>query len=226
MISELMVSSLPGLTGAQCAQFDRYYDMLTDWNSRMNLTAITDIEGVAQKHFLDSVLPIALIPHGARVVDVGTGAGFPGVPIKIVRPDIKLTLVDSLNKRVSFLKALADELHIEADCIHSRAEDIGRGPLRASFDIALTRAVAGVSPLLEYTLPLLRVGGASLMYKGPQAQAELSAAKNALTIMHTRADMQRFEAEWGERCVIRAVKLAPTDKRYPRKAGTAERDPL
>ena len=142
MIRDYLRASIPGLTAEQEQKFCLYFDMLTDWNTRMNLTAITEAEGVAQKHFADSVLPISLIPVGAVVADVGTGAGFPGVPIKIMRPDIELVLIDSLGKRVNFLTALTEAMGMDAKCLHSRAEDAGRGPLRESFDIALTRAVA------------------------------------------------------------------------------------
>ena len=219
---------LPGLTPAQSQAFSIYYDMLMDWNGRMNLTAITGEEEVATKHFADSLLPAALLPQGARVIDVGTGAGFPGLPLRILRPDIRLTLLDSLQKRISFLGALCEALGFaDVERIHARAEDGGRNPaLRERFDIALTRAVAPCPVLLELTHPFLKVGGLSLMYKGPQAPAELQAGERAAKLLGARCRLQEFPAPWGSRYVILAEKTAPTPKAYPRKAGTPAKSPL
>ena len=162
-----------------------------------------------------------------RLVDVGTGAGFPGLPIAIARPDVKVTLLDSLNKRIGFLREVCKELDINADCIHNRAEDGGRNPaLREKFDIAVSRAVARVSPLAEYTVPFLKVGGKSLMYKGPQAAAELKEGERALELLCCTGEIRSYPAEWGERSVIILTKQKPTAKAYPRKAGTAEKKPL
>ena len=221
------LGNIPGITERQAEQFSTYCDMLIDWNSRMNLTAITDPLQVAQKHFMDSILPAALIPQGASVIDVGTGAGFPGVPLAIMRPDIKLTLLDSLNKRITFLTELCAALGLNARCIHARAEDAGRkSELREQIDIATSRAVANVSALAEYTVPFLNVGGASLMYKGPQAPEELIAGKRALELLCCTAEIHSFPAPWGERTVIALTKQRPTAAAYPRKAGTAEKRPL
>ena len=221
------LGNIPGITERQAEQFSVYCDMLIDWNSRMNLTAITDPEQVAQKHFMDSILPAALIPEGASVIDVGTGAGFPGIPLLIMRPDIKLTLLDSLNKRITFLTELCARLGLPARCIHARAEDAGRkADLREQFDVATSRAVANVSALAEYTVPFLKVGGASLMYKGPQAPEELAAGRRALELLCCEAEIHSFPAPWGDRTVIALRKLRPTAAAYPRKAGTAEKKPL
>ncbi len=218
---------MPDLTKEQERLFIIYYDMLTEWNQRVNLTAITGREEVAKKHFLDSLLAADLIPQGALCADVGTGAGFPGIPIKIMRPDIRLTLIDSLNKRVRFLNSVAEALGIEADCAHTRAEDAGRNKAyRGQFDIVLSRAVAPVNALLEYTVPLLKEGGVSLMYKGPQAGAELEAARNALRLLNADARVIPRDAPWGERRIIAAVKTGETNALYPRKAGMAEKKPL
>ena len=164
---QTVIKAIPGVTEPQAEKLCRYYEMLMDWNSRMNLTAITGEDEVLKKHFADSLLPLELIPEGANLIDVGTGAGFPGLPIAIARPDVKVTLLDSLNKRIGFLREVCKELDINADCIHGRAEDGGRNPaLREKFDIAVSRAVAKVSPLAEYTVPFVKVGGRSLMYSG------------------------------------------------------------
>ena len=145
---QTVIKAIPGVTEPQAEKLCRYYEMLMDWNSRMNLTAITGEEEVLKKHFADSLLPLELIPEGANLIDVGTGAGVPGLPIAIARPDVRVTLLDSLNKRIGFLREVCKELDINADCIHARAEDGGRNPaLREKFDIAVSRAVARVSPL-------------------------------------------------------------------------------
>lgn len=144
---QTVIKAIPGVTEPQAEKLCRYYEMLMDWNSRMNLTAITGEDEVLKKHFADSLLPLELIPEGANLIDVGTGAGFPGLPIAIARPDVRVTLLDSLNKRIGFLREVCKELDINADCIHDRAEDGGRNPaLREKFDIAVSRAVARVSP--------------------------------------------------------------------------------
>ena len=221
------VQAVLPVSGEAAEKLVRYYEMLIDWNRRMNLTAITDEGEVLTKHFADSLLPERLIPKGAAVIDVGTGAGFPGLPLAIARGDIRLTLLDSLNKRVGFLKEVCAELKIDAECIHARAEDGGRSPaLREKFDVAVSRAVARVSPRAEYTVPFIKVGGVSLMYKGPQAEEELKEGQRALELLCCEGRIERFPASWGERNVIVLQKLKPTAKAYPRKAGTAEKKPL
>lgn len=162
--------------------FAKYAAFLAEKNAVMNLTAITQPQEVAEKHFLDSVLPLKFfrIPDGARVADVGSGAGFPGVPWAIVRPDIRLCALDSLNKRVNFLRELCQILEIKAECIHTRAEDAGRGELRESFDVAAARAVGRLSLLCGYCLPLVKVGGAFLALKGGDPSEELKAAESEI----------------------------------------------
>ena len=166
-----------GLAG-EYQPFARYCQLLQEWNQRMNLTAITDDQGVAEKHFLDSLLPLTLweLPRGARLIDVGTGAGFPAVPIKLLRPDIQITLLDSLQKRLTFLEAVCSQLGIQAELLHARAEDAGRDPARRErYDVATSRAVAGMDLLAEYCLPLVRPGGVLLALKGSGGAAEAQA---------------------------------------------------
>ena len=160
---------------------------------------------------------------------MGTGAGFPGVPILIARPDVKAVLLDSLNKRLTFLQAVLAELGLQArvKLVHARAEDGGRmDALRGGFDVALTRAVAPAAVALEWTIPFLKVGGVSLLYKGAKAEEELSDAQHALSVLHARAELVHYDAPWGARYVIAAQKLEKTPREYPRKAGTAAKKPL
>ena len=216
----------PFLTDAQLSQFELYHAMLADWNTRVNLTAITAPKDVAEKHFADSLAALPLLPQGAAVIDVGTGAGVPGVPLLIVRPDLKLTLLDGLNKRITFLDALLARLGLAADTVHMRAEDAGQSPLyRANFDVALTRAVAPLAVLTELTVPLLKVGGQSIASKGA-ADEELHASAAALHLLHAKAAVTEVPAAYGRRTLIVLTKTAATPKAYPRKAGTPEKKPL
>ena len=211
----------------QVQKFILYYDMLIERNRYVNLTRITGPEDAAEKHFADSVLGASLIKQGARVVDVGTGAGFPGVPLAIVRPDIKLVLIDSLGKRVSFLREVCEKLGIGAEAIHARAEDAARNDaLRGGFDIAVSRAVAPMNVLLELTVPFVKVGGSSLMYKGSAARDELASCEKALAELNCSAKLIDHDVPWGARTIVAAQKLAPTPGRYPRKAGSIEKAPL
>jgi len=228
MKPELLFSRIPDLSPEGAQKLIRYYEMLVDWNSRMNLTAITEAEEVAEKHFADSLLPAALIKQNAKLIDVGSGAGFPGIPLKILRPDLEVCLLDSLNKRIGFLKEVCSELGLEKlSCIHARAEDGGRMPeLRGKFDVATSRAVARISVIAEWSIPFLKLGGTALMYKGPQAEEELLEAKRALTLLHGEATLHSYEVPWGDRRVVAVKKTAETPKAYPRKAGTAAKNPL
>ncbi len=218
---------MPGLDERQRLAFSRYYDMLVDWNERMNLTAITDPFEVAAKHFADSLLPEKMIPFGSDCIDIGTGAGFPGIPLKIARPDIRITLLDSLNKRIMFLKAVTDELGLEAVLIHARAEDGARRPeLRERFDAAVSRAVASAGVIAELTLPYLRVGGISILYKGPMVHEELKSSDRAFKLLFADADVFNKKTDWGERNIVVLTKQKQTPPIYPRKAGTPSKSPL
>ena len=222
MIHEILSPLRPDLSAEQLAQFETYYAMLTDWNERVNLTAITDPEGVAKKHFLDSLAAAPYLKQGASVVDVGTGAGFPGLPLLILRPDLKVTLMDSL----VFLEAVLKELNLNAACVHARAEDAGQDLLhRERYDAALTRAVSALPVLAELTLPLVKIGGVSIAYKGDSSE-ELVQAKHALEILHARAERVVIPSDYGVRELVILAKQAATPKLYPRKAGTPAKKPL
>ena len=219
------------LTPAQAEQCDRYAALLVEWNRKMNLTGITDPEGMLIKHFVDSLTAAPFLPSGPfSLIDVGTGAGFPGVPLAILRPDCTLTLLDSLQKRLTFLEAVCTALNLPARRIHARAEDAARRPeLREHFDIAVARAVAPLNVLCEYLLPFVRVGGHMLALKGPSLDAELSDAAFALDTLGAR--LERVEnaeipgRDWSHRLAY-LEKTAPTPEKYPRKAGVPEKKPL
>lgn len=216
----------PALTNEQADRFGRYFTLLTEWNRTRNLTAITEPEAVAEKHFFDSLAAVPLLAAGARCIDVGTGAGFPGIPLLIVRPDLSVTLLDALQKRVEFLEAVLEALGLSARCLHLRAEDAGRdAALRASFDAALTRAVAPLPVLLELTVPLLRVGGQSIAYKGDPA-GELAAAQSACAQLRCACRSIPIPAGYGARTLVVAEKQAETPPRFPRRAGLPAKQPL
>ena len=226
MMQEMLSKLRPELTAKQLGQFSTYYEMLVDWNTRVNLTAITEPGDVANKHFIDSLAAEPYLPHGASVADVGTGAGFPGIPLLIVRPDLKMALMDSLQKRLVFLEAVLRELGLSAECVHARAEDAGQNPrYRERFDAALSRAVSALPVLCELTLPLVKVGGVSIAYKG-DAGEELNASGHALSVLHASAERIAVPANYGARELVLLKKMASTPKQYPRKAGTPAKNPL
>lgn len=213
------------LTENQYEQFQKYFELLVEWNEKMNLTAITDESGVALKHFADSLslLNFVDIPQNSSLADVGTGAGFPGVVLKIARPDIKLTLIDSLNKRLVFLGEVCAQLGIEAKLIHSRAEDGARDEkLRESFDFVASRAVARMNVLSEYCLPYVKVGGAFCAMKGAQANEEFKESLNANNTLGGKLEKKYFfelPENGGERAIAVVRKVKNTPQKYPRQSG-------
>ena len=217
----------------QMQAFTLYYELLVDWNTRINLTAITEPEQVAVKHMIDSVSchDPAVFFAGARVIDVGTGAGFPGLPLKIFQPDLRLTLLDSLNKRVKFLQTVADALVLQdIAVIHARAEEGARNKAyREMFDVAVSRAVARLPVLCEYCLPFVKVGGYFVALKGMQYEAEAEEAKKAIFLLGGKVEAIRPVKLPGLddiRAVIYIKKIKKTPAVYPRKAGTPEKNPL
>lgn len=213
------------LTENQYEQFQKYFELLAAWNEKMNLTAITDESGVALKHFADSLslLNFVDIPQNSSLADVGTGAGFPGVVLKIARPDIKLTLIDSLNKRLVFLNEVCSQLGIDAELIHSRAEDGARDEkLRESFHFAVSRAVARMNVLSEYCLPYVKVGGAFCAMKGAQANEEFKESLNAINTLGGKLENKYFfelPENGGERAIAVVRKVRNTPQKYPRQSG-------
>ena len=221
------------LSDDQMEQFYLYYEMLIEWNKIMNLTAITDMKDVIFKHFIDSVSLVKAVDvsRETSLIDVGTGAGFPGIPLKIVFPELKVTLLDSLNKRVRFLEEVIGKLGLTGIlAIHGRAEDVGRNfEYREKYDLCVSRAVANLATLSEYCMPFVRVGGNFISYKSGTIEDELKAAGNAVKMLGGRVeDVVRFRIEGidAERSLVLVVKNRKIDSKYPRRAGWPGKEPL
>lgn len=221
------------LTDEQMIAFTKYFETLVEWNEKVNLTAITAPQDVAIKHMIDSLscYDEAIFTPGARIIDVGTGAGFPGLPLKIYRPDLKLTLFDSLNKRILFLKAVAETLGItDIEFVHSRAEDGGKSKqFREQYDIVVSRAVARLNVLCEWCLPFVAVGGFFIALKGSQYNLEVDEAQGALQRLGgeiTKIQNVKLPGLDDIRAVIYIKKIKKTPASYPRRPGTAEKNPL
>lgn len=223
------------LTNKQKQQFKLYFKMLIEVNEHVNLTRITEEDEVYLKHFYDSITPLftfgKVFKDGATLCDVGAGAGFPSIPLKILKPGLKVTIVDSLQKRLNFLKDLISELGLtDVELVHGRAEDVGQNKLyRERFDIVTARAVARMSVLSEYCLPLVKKGGYFVALKGPKAEDELDDGKKALEVLGGKLikdeELTLPESE-EERTLVLVQKVKSTPKKYPRQAGTPRRKPI
>lgn len=221
------------LSELQITQFLKYYELLVEWNEFMNLTAITEYEDVMKKHFVDSLSLIKTydVNKSVSVIDVGTGAGFPGLALKIAYPNLKVTLLDSLNKRINFLNHVIEQLGLEGvETVHGRAEDFAKpGKFREKFDVCVSRAVANMTSLSEYCLPFVKLGGEFISYKSEKMNEEMDNAKKAISILGGKFDRcEEFmlpESDiFRNLVVIRKVKETP--KKYPRKAGLPTKEPI
>ena len=211
--------------------FYKYMQLLIEWNEKMNLTAITEPQDIIVKHFVDSLTIEKYINKDAKVIDIGTGAGFPGVPLSIARSDLKVTLMDSLNKRISFLDAVIKENNLNnVDTVHSRAEELARNKeFREQFDVVTSRAVASLNVLLEYMLPFTKVGGYCICMKASNIEEELDNSKKALELLNGKIEkIETLElpgTDYGRNIII-IKKINNISNKYPRKPGTPSKEPI
>lgn len=218
------------LTDEQIEKFNIYCELLIEWNNKMNLTAIKEPIDIAVKHFIDScsVLNYIKIKKNAKIIDIGTGAGFPGIPLKIVRDDLNITLLDSLNKRLLFLNEVADKLGFYIETVHGRAEDFGRkDKYREKYDIAISRAVAPLNVLSEYCIPFVRNGGRFISMKGPNVQTEVDESKKAIKILGGKYNnVVQFNINDNSRSIVIIDKVSQTPYTYPRHGSKISKKPL
>lgn len=219
------------LTETQINQFYTYMELLLEWNQKINLTAITNPKEIILKHFIDSLTIAKHVKKNAKLVDVGTGAGFPGIPLKIIREDVEITLLDSLNKRILFLEEVIKQLKLtKIQAIHARVEEFGKNKNgREKFDCATSRAVANLSTLAEYVLPLVKIDGCCICMKGSKIEEELEQSKKAISILGGRIEkVDCFSLPRSDirRSIIVLYKEKITPLKYPRKAGLPSKEPL
>lgn len=219
------------ISDKQIEQFNRYYELLISWNEKINLTAITELNDVIIKHFLDSVSIVKIndLNSITSLIDIGTGAGFPGIPIKILFPNIKVVLLDSLNKRVDFLNLVINDLGLDnISAIHGRAEDFARmDEYREQFDLCVSRAVANISTLSELCIPFIKLNGSFISYKSNKIDEELDNCKRTFELLNSFVkNTEKFSFFDNERVFLEIVRKGNLDKKYPRRAGIPAKKPL
>lgn len=233
LLEKLLFEIGLSLSTEQIDKFNQFYELLIEKNNVMNLTAITEYDEVVLKHFIDSIIIYKRIIDDKveRIMDVGTGAGFPGIPLKIIFPEIEITLLDSLNKRINFLNEVIEKLELKnIECIHGRAEDIGHMPVyREQYDLVVSRAVANLASLSEYCIPFVRVGGRFISYKSGSIQEEIDAANNAIHSLSSKLEIiEKYTLPESDiqRSLLIIKKTKELNKKYPRKAGLPTKLPL
>jgi 16S rRNA (guanine527-N7)-methyltransferase len=212
-------------------RFEIYARLLVEWNEKINLTAITDPEGITIKHFLDSLTIFAYvdIPKGSKVIDVGTGAGFPGLAMLIARPDLDMTLMDSTKKRLAVIENILENIGLQANVVHSRAEDAGQNKaFREQYDYSTARAVTNLRDLAEYCLPFVKVGGSFVPMKSAKTEEEIAEGKKAIHVLGGQiVKVDSFELiDCGERTIINVKKISPTPAKYPRPSAKIAKNPI
>ena len=216
------------ISDEQMNNFILYMDNLIEWNKKINLTAIKEEEDIIVKHFIDSIL-IEKEVKGEKLIDIGSGAGFPGIPLKIVRNDLDVTLIDSVNKKVLFMQDSIDKLKLDnIVAVHCRAEEYAHDKqFRESFDVATSRAVANMSTLVEYMLPFVKVGGKCICMKGPNSEEEINDSKKAISILGGEIErVEKYKIDDNDRCLVVINKVKKTEQIYPRNQGKPLKVPL
>ena len=228
-ISDIFIKHNIELTQEQKEKFYNYYKLLVSWNEKFNLTTITSMEDVIVKHFLDSVIAYKSIKQDAKIIDIGAGAGFPSLPLKILRPDLTVLMVDSVNKKVTFLQEVINELSLNnITTIHSRVEDLAnKKDYREQFDFCVSRAVASLNTLSEYALPFVKLGGEMLAYKANEIEEELEVSKKAITVLGGKiSEILKFNIEGVDRKVVKILKQSSTPLKYPRSGNKPRLAPI
>ena len=232
LIKKYMAELHLNITDEKCDKFVLYYEMLIEYNSKFNLTAITDCEDVILKHFVDSVSIVNIFDLNGEysLIDIGSGAGFPGIPLKIMFPSLKVTLVDSLDKRVKFMNAVIERLQLtNIEAVHGRAEEFGQSKKRESFDLCVTRAVSNLSVISEYCLPLVKIGGYFIPYKSKEIESEIFQYEMAIEEFGgVIDDVSIFTLPYSDitRSMVLIFKDTETPKKYPRRSGMPEKKPI
>lgn len=236
IIKEVFEKNNLSLTDQQIKSFEKFYELLIETNEKFNLTAITDIYEVASKHFVDSVLAADLLTKDSSILDIGCGAGFPSIPLAIIRPDLKFTLIDSIGKKINFVNEVIEKLNLKnVNAIHTRAQEFCTAQTRSAFDFTISRAVAPLNVLLEINIPFLKSSGAMIAYKGVAHKEELDTAKNAMNQLFTNntriieKDLAVFTTstkETQKRFILEFKKFKPTPNKYPRQKNLIKTNPL
>lgn len=228
-INQIFLDNNITLTQQQLQDFTNYYNLLVEWNEKFNLTAITDLQEIVEKHFIDSIVCLDKLSNEHKIVDIGAGAGFPSIPLSIMNRDLNFILIDSVNKKVTFLQEVIKQLDLHnVVAMHSRIEDIATSvAYREKFDICLSRAVARLNTLVEYALPLVKVGGQVIAYKSKLVDEEVDEACKAIKILGGKvASVDKFDVVGQKRALVNICKVSTTPNKYPRKNNKARTQPI